>query len=155
MGKRKKRAKGIVMSITVSGQSQYLYQAYSIASDDTCQQYAVDSDTMSEEKYNISDLSKALDTLEQASCISYDSVGNLTNYVNSAYSAGQLGLYDSSGTMASLLNGESSSDNIYDLIAYCNTLSQEELISLTGVESSSVSSYTDYLDDNDILDILA
>ena len=143
------------MSITVSGQSQYLYQAYSIANDDTCQQYAVDSDTLSEEKYNISDLSGALDTLKETGDIDYNRIGNLSSYIKDAYRAGQLGLYDSSGSVTSLLNGESSSDDIYDLIAYCNTLSQDELISLTGVESPSVSNGTDCLTGSSLLDIIA
>ncbi len=146
------------MGLTVSNQSQYLYQAYSLANSDTCQQNAVDSDAVAEEKYNISDFSGALDVLEKASNIGYDCVGNLTSYVKDAYRSGELGLYEpsaGSANIAGLLSGKASSDDIYDLIAYCNSLSADELKSLTGTEARAQENYTEYLNSNNTIDIIA
>ncbi|NCA68067.1 MAG: hypothetical protein EOM87_08395 [Clostridia bacterium] len=142
------------MSLTVSANSQYLYDAYILAKSDTYKEYAVDSSALLKEKYNVSNYTNALEALSNADSVSIASITNVDSYVKSTYKLSQLDSYEtlSSSTatgITSLLNGEASAEDIYGLIGAENAITADAVISsLSGTSSGTVSSYYSYLSES-------
>jgi len=102
------------------------------------------------EKYNVSDISNALDALEKTDSVSFESIGNVDSYAKNAYKLSQLDDYDklsdtSSSSISDLISGKTDTNDIYKLLADKNTLSTDEIQSLLESGSSASSQYSTYL----------
>lgn len=149
------------MSLTVSANSQYLYNTYILANSDTYKEYAVDSSAVLKEKYNVSNYTNALEALNNADSVSIASITNIDSYVKSSYKLSQLDSYETLSSsvatgITSLLTGEASADDIYSLIGAENVISADTVISsLSGTNSGTASGYSTYLSESgSILNLL-
>lgn len=138
------------MSISVTAQAQNMYNAYALTNSDSYKENEIDSSAVSKEKYNVSNITNALDALEKADSVSFESIGNIDSYAKNTYQLSQLDSYsklsDTSGTsVVDLLSGKTDSNDIYKLIASSNTLTSDELESLMKSDDSLSSQYSTYL----------
>ncbi len=141
------------MSITVTNQAQNMYNAYALTNSDTYKENEIDSSVVSKEKYNISNLTNALDAMDKADSVSFESIGNIDSYAKNTYKLSQLDSYEklsdtSSDNITDLLSGKAGSNDIYKLIEDRNTLTTDEIESLIGTDGSTSSQYSKYLSDN-------
>ena len=150
-----------LMSLTVSGQSQNLYNAYTFTNTDTYKKNVIDSSSVSKENYNVSNLTNALDALSNTDSVDTSSIGNISSYVQSAYKLSQLDSYESLSSSSSsgisrMLSGKAGADDIYALIGAENEISADTIISsISGTSSSATSNYSNYLSESgSILNLL-
>jgi hypothetical protein len=141
------------MGISVSAQAQNMYNAYALANSDTYKDNEIDSSTVSKEKYNVSNLTNALDTLDKADSVSFESIGNVDSYSENVYKMSQLDEYDklsdtASSNITDLISGSADLNDIYKLIGDNNSLSTDEIQSLLKSDSSASSKYSTYLTDS-------
>lgn len=146
------------MSMTVGNQAALSYSTYSFTNSDAYETYAVDSSEVSEEYYNISSVSNAVEAMNDAiDSSSPYSVGKVDSYVKNQLSLSQLGIYEDlsdtidSYDVASLLNGDTDLSEMYDLANSSNQISEDYISSLlesSGYVSSAVSSYSSYLEED-------
>jgi hypothetical protein len=141
------------MSLTISNQAQYLYNNYTYSNSGNYKKNEVDSSTVSKEKYDVSNLTNALDAMDKTDSANLNAIGDINTYVQNAYNLSQLDsnetLSDSSSSdITRLISGSAGSDDIYSLIEYGNTLEADQVKSLVGGSTSKVSAYSTYLSEN-------
>ena len=73
------------MSFSVSSHAQYLFSIYTFNNSRTYSENAVDTASVSKEKYNVSNLANALDAMITADSIGISSISNLSAYVQNNY----------------------------------------------------------------------
>lgn len=112
------------MGLTVSNQAVNTYTQYVLQNSDTYKNNSVDESEISSEAYGISNLTNAIDAMENAFSVDLNSVGNVDSYVNTLYEVSQTDVYDllsdnSDSSALDLLSGDDddSLSDIYSLIA--------------------------------------
>ena len=123
------------MSMSVTNQASSYYSSYTFLSSEECTENAVDEAEVSEDSYNISSLTNALDTLEISSSTDISGIGNLNSYAEGLYKLSQLGVY-------STLSSASEDAGISDLLT--NTSSASDLIELSTTSSTLSEAYITY-----------
>lgn len=141
------------MSITVSAQAQNMYNAYALSNSDAYKENEIDSSTVSKEKYNVSNLTNALDALEKTDSVGFASVGNVDTYSKNVFFKSQLDNYDKlsdtdTTSISDLISGKTDVNDIYKLLADQNTLSSDKIKSLMDADTSTGAKYSAYLNDS-------
>lgn len=145
------------MSLTISNQAKYQYDNYAFKTSTAYKKNSVDSSNVSSKNYNVSNISNALDSLEKANSVSFDSINNVSSYAKNSYKLSQLNSYktltNSNGTgINRLLNGEAGANDIYGIMSYTNSLLVSAAERYSGISSSD---YSNYLSETgNIIDIL-
>lgn len=149
------------MSFTVSGQSQLLLNTYNFANSKTYKENAIDASAVSKDSYNVSNLQNALDALVDTDSVNIDAISNINTYVKDAYKLSQTDNYESlssssSSSIARLLSGEASVDDINALIGAEKEITADSVISsITATGSSTIASYSAYVNQSgSILNLL-
>lgn len=137
------------MGLTVSAQASNAYTAYALKNSDTYENYAIDMNDVSEEYFNISSVSDAVDAMNSVldSAASLYSVGKVDSFVRSQYQFSQLGIYENlkdkigSYDVTGVLSNDTDLSDVYELANTSNQVSSDYIRSL--LEESGTSGLLD------------
>ena len=146
------------MGLTISAQASNAYAAYALKNSETYENYAVDTSEISEEYFNISSVSDAVDAMNSVldSTSSLYSVGRVDSFVRSQYQFSQLGIYENlrerinSYDVSGVLTSDTDLSDVYELANTSNQVSSDYINSLlesSGYTESTSSSYSSYLEE--------
>lgn len=152
------------MSLTVTSQAAAYYNMYTFENSDTYTENAVDETTVSEDSYNISSLSNAIDAFNKSDSTNIGFIDNVTSYAKNVYETSQLSVYDTltaDNSVSDILSNNTDLSNLYELSGTYSMSSATYLASLSVASStetdtsSSISSYLDDSSSESVLDVLA
>lgn len=145
------------MGITVDNEAKYLCSQYALQSS-----AKIDESSVSKEKYNVANMTNALDSLKKTDSVNIMSVGDINTYAENELRLSQMDNYDTlealtTTTTTSLLSGKASLDNIYGLLAKGTEFSPDKQESIEkSAETSNESEYNSYLgNEGSIFNIIA
>lgn len=143
------------MSVTVSGLGKTYYNIYALTNSDRFKANAVDSSAVSKSRYNVEDVSTALDMLSSRSNAS--TVGSVAGYARDLYKLSQIKSTASSDALSrSVLSLLSADTDMYNLIDTSGANAKKAKEALAGSSANAISSYSgmvqaykQYLSQND------
>jgi len=145
------------MSLTVYTQSTFYYNSYALINSETYQENAVDSTKISENSYNISNMTNALEALNTGDTVNFNFLGNIKSYAKNLYIMSQLNFFDnlnSSNTkISNILSNDMDLSGMYSMMGSKNLISKQYydyILENTETETTKdiSSSYSDYLSGN-------
>ncbi len=143
------------MSLTVSSEAAFNYNLSAFLKSDTYTENAVDASTVTKDSFQITDMTEALTTLDEADGVDFSTIGNLSTYVKNLYAGSQTVVAESlrniqtqTVSYTSLLNNDDDMSSIYGLLyssSYTKTASYASMLaaSYATADSSSYSSETE------------
>jgi hypothetical protein len=151
------------MGLSVSDSASLYYNMYSFQNSDTYKNNTVDPSSVSKDKYNISNLSNALDALSKEDTSNFSSITNVNNYAKSIYNVSQLTNYNtisSTSKYSDLLSNNTDLSSLYETLGSINILNSGDMESLWNTYAANATSqtYSSYLSKSglgSVLDTLA
>lgn len=131
------------MSLTVSGLGKTYYNIYALTNSDAYKANAVDSSAVSKSKYNVEDVSTALDMLSSRSNAS--AVGSVAGYARDLYKLSQIKSTASSDALSrSVLSLLSADTDMYNLIDTSGANAEKAKAAVAGSSATAgaISSYS-------------
>ena len=146
------------MSMTISNQAALSYGTYNLKKSEAYETYAVDSSEISEEYYNVSSVTDALDAMQEANdSASLYSVGRIDSFVKTQYDFSQISIYEKlkdtvgSYDVAGVMSNDTDLSDMYELANSSSQISEDYVNSLLESSSyvqSAASSYSSYLEED-------
>lgn len=142
------------MSLTVYTQSTFYYNSYVLTGSERYRSNAVDSTKISEDSYNISDMTNALEALDTGDTVDFNFLGNISSYAKNLYSISQWNFFDglsSSNTkVGDILANDTDLSGIYSMMGSNNLISKQYytyILDNTDADTAEDigSRYSDYL----------
>lgn len=165
------------MSLTLGNYAASYYNTYSFKNSSTYTQNKVDSSEISKDTYNVSNLTNALDAVDNGTLNSFASVTNVGIYSQNVFKVSQLSEYndvkdkisDNDG-LINLLSGSTDLSSMYNLLGSQSKINAENTKKIiqqaeekpdttdTDSNETNVNSYSGYLNrssSGSLLDVLA
>lgn len=162
------------MDLTIGNYSSSYFKTYSFNSSDKSKENAVDASKISKERYNVSNLTNALDSLNN-NLSSFQVVTSVDLFSKNLYKMSQLYSYDklakkleNKNNTKFFLSGSTDLSEMYEMLGSASEMNVEYIESLiekaksqstdTKSSKSIASNYSDYLSENEtgsIIDIVA
>lgn len=128
------------MSLTVSSLSKSYYNIYALTNSDTYKNNAVDSSAVSKSKYNVADISTAIDMLSSES--NFSTIGSVSGYAKDLYKLSQIDGSTSdvqTDSVVSLLSGDTDLTDMFSILDTSKANTEKVAKALSGSTSSSTS----------------
>lgn len=144
----------IDMAISVGSMANYTYSMYELQNSDTYSKYAVDQNDVSEEFYNVSDVSTLLETLGNTDSADFSSLTNANSYAKSQLTLSQLSCYDTLNTVLSdtgmnnVLSNHTDLNGLYRHLGTSGITKAAISSLLDAYASAAKDSYKSYADSN-------
>lgn len=150
------------MSLTVFDEARNYYNMYSFQNSDAYQNYAANSPSVTQNNYNVSNLTDALNAVNNADTADFSSILNVDSFAKNSYEISQLSDYgafcNSSTNLTSMLSNTSDMNEILSSVSSVNTgLVKAAIESYLSTSGSTAQAYNDSLSadgSNSLLDML-
>lgn len=140
----------------VGSLSREYYNIYSLSKSDTYAKNKVDSSAVSKEDYDVSDLSSALEAMDDAADTDFSSIGDISGYTENALKISQSSIFskvdNGSSIVNDILSGSTNDSSMYGVLTKENENLTSSISGVISAYGNSVSSYSNYLSDNSSID---
>jgi|GEM_PF-6392316 len=138
------------MDITTYNISSNYYKMYELMNSDEYKELAVEASKVSEDTFNVEDMTSALEALNELDTFDFYAMGSVRDFSNDFYTLSQVLAQNDISFSDYLSDKKTGMSSIYDSLASINTLSDEDLDALTSSDSA-LSKYSDFLNNTSSL----